>query len=52
MTFYQSILEKHFFRINGKPVEGMIVGIDPIGQLKLVMEGGERTFGMKEIEFL
>ena len=44
--------EKHFFRINGKPVEGMIVGIDPIGQLKLVMEGGERTFGLKEIEFL
>lgn len=44
--------EKHFFRINGKPVDGMIKGIDPIGQLKLEMDGEERTFGIKEIEFL
>lgn len=44
--------EKHFFRINGQTVEGMITGIDPIGQLRLVMDEAEKTFGMKEIEFL
>ncbi len=40
------------FSINKKNVEGIIIGISPIGKLQVEIKGEVEEFGLKEIEFL
>jgi BirA family biotin operon repressor/biotin-[acetyl-CoA-carboxylase] ligase len=44
--------EKHTFQRQEKSFEGMIVGIDEVGRLRVLSEGGERVFGVKEIAYV
>jgi BirA family biotin operon repressor/biotin-[acetyl-CoA-carboxylase] ligase len=39
------------FDIGGVMTEGMIVGVDESGRLRVLMEGRERVFGVKEVSY-
>jgi BirA family biotin operon repressor/biotin-[acetyl-CoA-carboxylase] ligase len=52
--YYQNLYglgQTRKYRAEGKEFEGEITGIDAIGRLKVRTEGGEKAYGLKEIEF-
>ena len=44
--------EKHIFATNGNQFEGVILDLDEWGKLRVEMENGVRSFGVKEIQYL
>ena len=45
------INQKKYFRVGNEKIEGMILGINPEGQLRLQTQSGTLTFNNKEISF-
>lgn len=46
------IKELHNFKSNNHPFEGQIIGIDEWGRLKIEVNGDQRVFNVKEVEFI
>lgn len=44
--------EVHTFHSNGMDFKGTITGLDPWGKLKIVMEGKENVFDLKQISYV
>ena len=42
----------HLFKIDEQLIEGRIKGINPIGQLRVLIDGSEQTFDLKGLVFV